>query len=69
MLCAMESALGSCTQAALAEYPDIIRKELHVSEDKILLCGMAIGYEDTNAVINSYRTDRVSLEEFTKFYD
>jgi nitroreductase len=69
MLSATELGLGSCTQASLVEYPDIVREELHVGKDKILLCGMAIGYEDTNAVINSYRTDRVSLEEFTKFYD
>ncbi|MFA5216671.1 nitroreductase [Sulfuricurvum sp.] len=69
MLAATELGLGSCTQAALAEYPDIVRKELNVREDKILLCGMALGYEDANAAINSYRTERITLEEFTKFYD
>lgn len=69
MLAATELRLGSCTQAALAEYPDIVREKLHIAEDKILLCAMALGYEDTNAVINNYRTDRISLEEFTKFYD
>lgn len=68
MLAATELCLGSCMQAALAEYPDIIRKELNVGEDKILLCGMALGYEDTNAAINSYRTERITLEEFTQFY-
>lgn len=69
MLAATELGLGSCTQAALAEYPDIVREKLHIAEDKILLCAMAMGYEDTNAVINGYRTDRISLEEFAKFYD
>lgn len=60
--------LGSCTQAALAEYPDIVRKELNIKEDQMLLFGMPLGYEDTCAMINSYRTERIALEEFTQFY-
>ncbi len=69
MLAATELGVASCPQAALAEYPDIIREELGVSKDKVLLCGMAIGYEDTNAPINSYRTERISLEDIVTFYD
>jgi hypothetical protein len=30
---------------------------------------MALGYKDTNAIINSYRTKRITLEDFTQFYD
>ncbi|MDD4885119.1 nitroreductase [Sulfuricurvum sp.] len=68
MLSAAQLGLGSCTQAALAEYPDIVRKELNIKEEQILLCGMALGYEDTNAIINSYRTERIDVEKFTQFY-
>jgi len=68
MLCAVELGLATCTQAALAQYPDIVKSELEIQEDKILLCGMALGYEDSTNIINSYRTPRIKLEEFVKFY-
>ena len=69
MLSATELGLGSCPQAALAEFPDIVRKELGIGKDKVLLCGMALGYEDINAPINSYQTKRIPLEDFVTFYE
>jgi nitroreductase len=69
MLSATALGLSTCPQAALAEYPDIVREALGVSEGNSLLCGMALGYEDTEAPVNGYRTDRVSVEEFTTFYE
>ena len=68
MLAAVGEGLATCPQAALAQYPNIVRSELGYSEDKILLCGMALGYEDTSAAINSYRTTREEVDTFTKFY-
>lgn len=69
MLVATQLGLGSCIQVALAQYPNIVREALHRSASETLLCGMALGYEDTNAIINSYRTERIALEDFTQFYD
>lgn len=69
MLVATELGLGTCPMASLAQFPSIVKKELGIDDDKILLCGMALGYEDKNAPINSYRTKRVSLEEFSSFYE
>ncbi|WP_345986860.1 nitroreductase [Sulfurimonas sp. HSL1-2] len=69
MLAATSLGLGSCPQAALAEYPDIVREALGIGGDKTLLCGMALGYEDKTAPINGYRTPRVPLDAFTAFYD
>jgi nitroreductase len=68
MLCAVDLDLSTCTQAALAQYPDIVKKELDIAPHKILLCGMALGYEDKDHIINSYRTPRIELEEFVRFY-
>lgn len=68
MLTALELGLGTCTQAALAQYPDIVKKELQISDNKILLCGMALGYEDTDDIINSYRTPRIALDDFVTFH-
>lgn len=68
-LVSVELGLSTCIQAALAQYPDIVKKELNIPKDKILLCGIALGYENKEDIINSYRTSRIELEEFTKFYE
>lgn len=68
MLVALEQGLATCPQASLADYAELIRDELNYSEEYTLLCGMALGYEDTSAVINSYRTPRESAESFTQFF-
>lgn len=69
MLAAVEEGLATCPQAALGEYPDIVKTQLGYPEDSILLCGMALGYEDTAAKVNAYRTPRESAESFTQFFD
>ena len=69
MLSALEIGLATCPQAALAEYPDIVRQELGFSENKHVICGMALGYEDTNALVNSYRTPREDVSSFTQFFN
>ena len=69
MLAAVEEGLGTCPQAALGEYPAIVKNSLGYPEDSILICGMALGYEDREAVVNSYRTTREPVESFTRFFD
>ncbi|WP_319558401.1 nitroreductase [Thiomicrorhabdus sp.] len=69
MLLAIEEGLGTCPQGALGEYPDIIRQELGYGADKLLVCGMALGYEDQEHPVNQYRTDREGVEDFTRFFD
>lgn len=68
MLSAAEKGLATCPQAALAEYPSIVKKALDIKPNMLLLCGIALGYEDKEALINSYRTPRIALEEFVTFY-
>lgn len=68
MLLATEHGLATCPQGALGEYPDIVRQALEVPADKILIGGMAIGYEDTSHPVNQYRTEREPVENFTRFY-
>ncbi|WP_438970264.1 nitroreductase [Methylophaga sp.] len=68
MLAATDAGLATCPQAALAEYPNIIKPALNISDDAILLCGMALGYEDTSAPVNHYRTAREAVDSFTHFY-
>jgi nitroreductase len=69
MLAAMAEGLATCPQAALGEFPEIVKSELDYAADSILLGGMALGYEDTEALVNSYRTPRLSVESFTCFFE
>lgn len=68
MLASVEEGLATCPQASLAEYPEIIKQSLGYPEDSILICGMALGYEDTTATVNSYRTPREEISGFTRFF-
>lgn len=69
MLAAMEGGLATCPQAALAECPLIVKESLNLESDAILICGMALGYEDLEADVNKYRTPRESVANFTQYYD
>lgn len=69
MLAAEEEGLATCPQAALAEYPGIVRTLLGYPDTALLLCGIALGYADTEAPINRYRTPREEAESFTRFFN
>lgn len=69
MLAAVDLGLATCPQASLADYPEIIKSELGYSDNRVLLCGMALGYEDKNALVNSYRTTREDVASFTDYFD
>jgi nitroreductase len=69
MLGALDLGLSTCPQAAFADYQHTIKQELDYGCDKILLCGMALGYEDKEAIVNSYRTAREGVGSFTTFFD
>jgi nitroreductase len=68
MLVALEQGLATCPQAALADYAEIIKGTLGYPADTILLCGMSLGYEDKEALVNSYRTPREEVEKFTRYF-
>ena len=68
MLAALDMGFATCPQAALAEYPDIVRSVLKTPESWALICGMALGAPDRSAPVNNYRTERIAVEEFTTYY-
>lgn len=68
MLAAREQGLGTCPQASVAEYPQLVRQLLEIGEEKLLLCGMAMGYPDPDHPVNNYRTRREPVEAFTRWY-
>ncbi|SEH06025.1 nitroreductase [Candidatus Venteria ishoeyi] len=68
MLTAQAEGLATCPQAALGEYPQIVKQSLGYAQDTVLLCGMALGYEDTDTEVNHYRTPREDVTSFTRFF-
>lgn len=69
MLAAVEQGLASCPQASLADYPELIKTTLNYPPDSILLCGLSLGYEDKQALINFYRTPREEVSTFTRYFN
>lgn len=69
MLAAMQQGLATCPQAALCDYPDIVKQELGYGNDVRLIAGIALGYEDTNAAVNAYRTPREPSSSFCRFFN
>ena len=68
MLIAREKGLHSCAQEAWAMWHSTVNKHLAVDNNLMLFCGMGIGYADENHPINSWRTEREAVENFTTFY-
>lgn len=69
MVAAVSEGLGTCPQAALGEYPGIVKAELGYPETDILVCGLALGYEDTAHPINQYRTPKFSVDAYVRWYN
>ena len=62
MLAARARGLHTCPEAAIASYPDIVRRELDITKDWIVICGMAMGYADPDDVINTFQPARIEVE-------
>ncbi|GAB5505260.1 MAG: nitroreductase [Rhizobiaceae bacterium] len=67
MVAARGRGLHTCPQAAFAPYHKQIRPVLNISDEEIVTCGMALGYEDTSKPENSFRTERAPLEDWVTF--
>jgi nitroreductase len=64
MIAARAEGLETCPQAAFAAYWDTVQAELKISGTQMVVCGMALGYADPNAIVNSFVTERMALEDF-----
>ena len=69
MLAARARGLHTCAEASIASYPDIVRRELGISRDYTIMCGIAMGYAQDDAVVNTFQPTRIELDEYATFYD
>ncbi len=69
MVAARGHGLHTCPQAAWNGFSSIILPHVGAGPDEMLVCGMALGYADDSALVNTFRTPRVSPREFTTWLD
>lgn len=67
MLLAVEAGLATCPQEAWSTAPNAVSSFVGSPDEELLFCGMAIGYEDTAAPVNSLRSERMPLEQWATF--
>ena len=64
MVAAREHGLETCPQAAFAQYHAMLQQRLAIPPEQMVICGMALGYADPEAKVNTFRTSRATLEDF-----
>jgi nitroreductase len=67
MLLLREEGLDSCPQEIWARYGEFMKERLGIDDEHIFFCGMAIGYRDSAAPINTFPVPRVTLAESVAF--
>lgn len=61
--------IGTCVQASIAHFPDILRAELEIPDELTVLCGLSIGYPDPDFAANNLHTPRNAVEDNVVFLD
>lgn len=69
MVAARAHGLHTCPQAAFTQFHRLIADELNLAPEQMLVCGMALGYADPQAVENTLVTDREPVSGFVRFLD
>lgn len=69
MLLAQEAGLATCAQEAWANRSAAVTQFVQAPEELMLFCGMAVGYQDPSAEVNSLVSDRQPLDKWATFVD
>ena len=67
MLAALHFGLGSAPAVTLVAHPDLIRAELNIPDDLMIVIGIALGYEDVGNPQNKFRSPRRSVQDAVAF--
>ena len=69
MVAARGHGLDTCPQAAFTGFHAVGRAELGLADEELVVCGMALGYADADAVENTLVTEREPARAFATFRD
>jgi nitroreductase len=67
-LAAVEKGLATCMQEAWARVRETLAAHFKLAPEEMIYCGMALGYADESAPVNTLRSDRASLDEVAEFH-
>ena len=68
MIAARGRGLDTCPQAAFTQFHRVIKRELELGDHEMVVCGMALGVADPDAVANRLTTARATVDELSKFH-
>ncbi|WP_426258010.1 nitroreductase [Sphingomonas sp. DC1600-2] len=68
MLLAVEAGLATCAQECWGMYPETVGDAIGIPPERMLFCGMAIGFEDTEEPANRLRSARAPEEEWLRIH-
>lgn len=67
MLLARERGLHTCPQEAWAIWAPTVKEYLSIPESHIFFCGLALGYADPGAPVNTLESPRAPMEEVVTY--
>lgn len=67
MVAARARGLHTCPQAAWNGFSKIILPHIGAGENEMIVCGLSLGYADEEALVNTFVTERETVESFTKW--
>jgi nitroreductase len=69
MVAARARGLDTCPQAAFTQFHEIIAAHIGLPDTDMVVCGMALGWADPDAIENTLVTERAPVAEFTRFIE
>ena len=67
MLLARARGLATCPQAALGAFPEVVRRELALSDAERVVWGLSMGYATPDSKLNRFHSPRAPLAELLQF--
>jgi len=68
MVAARGRGLDTCPQAAFTQFHRVIKAQLGLGDHEMVVCAMALGVADPDAVANRLTTARAGVDEFARFH-
>lgn len=66
-MASLDLGYGTTGIGAIAKYGSVAHAALGLRDDELVVCGIALGVEDTSAPVNGFRTARDDLDQFATF--
>ncbi|HTH80780.1 MAG TPA: nitroreductase [Ramlibacter sp.] len=68
LLLAMQAhGVAAIAQAALSNHSELVKRELDIPQERLMVCAVSFGHEDAAHAANSYRTSRADLGRAVHF--